>query len=289
LIDILDVSGKILKSVTVGDFTGKNPTSGIKLVGAKSQAQQQRAEILHEISLPAGRIILSTKILATGTGKTQGNPAQLFISFCVTSVTAQNLALNVNLPLEGTVEGKANGAVVSAKNSPASIGISIVGKSEKIEVVKNVLVAKSAVTAVSKETPVLWLVVDGSTNAAAVAAKNEVSASMGKMTNSASEPLLSIVNTLDKENAQPADTIAYTLFCKNVGGAQATDVVVSNPIPAGARFLENSATGEKTDITIVRTATAAPQLGEVKEVRWKFLEPLGAGCEKIVTFKVVIL
>lgn len=46
------------------------------------------------------------------------------------------------------------------------------------------------------------------------------------------------------KNVAPGKTVFYTVTYKNDGDQKATDVVIDNPIPAGAKYLPGSATGD---------------------------------------------
>ena len=288
IVEIIDEQGKILKSVTVGDFMGKNSTSGVKLVSARTMSLQHRAEVVHDVALPAGNVRLITRVMKTADAPTQEIPAQMIVSFIASSASTVHVALRVALPLEGTFEAKPNGAVVTAKTAPAAIGIAAMGKTEKVEMLKNVLSVKSSVVAVGKETPVIWLVIDGSANAVLAAAKSEAGTSVDNLLKIAGDPLLRIVNTASKESTLPGDTVTYAVYCKNIGGGAATDVVLTNPVPVGTLYIENSAVGEKTEISVEKDAAVAPQMGRVKLVRWKLLEPLTPGNELVVNYRITI-
>jgi uncharacterized repeat protein (TIGR01451 family) len=136
--------------------------------------------------------------------------------------------------------------------------------------------------------PLLWMVVEGSSSASPSGAKTDAAASLASNVKNSAKPHLIIVTTADKQSTQPADTVTYTLVCVNVGLGSAADVVLKNPIPDGTRYIESSAAGQGTDISVERESKPAPQQGAATVVQWKLNEPLQPGAEKIVSFKVIV-
>ena len=102
------------------------------------------------------------------------------------------------------------------------------------------------------------------------------------------DPNIIVVNTVTKTDAQPGDTVMYTLICKNIGAGDATNVKLSNPVPTGTAYLEGSASGEGTDMSFDRETATPPQSAAVTVVRWTLKDALKGGKEQIVTFKVIV-
>ena len=288
--EFLDAAGKVVKAITVNDLLGKATNNGVRLLRSRVNETGTRAEASYEINFPQGKNELIIRSIATGVAP--GSKAKLLLSFVLKNAAPEIGSLRLSLPIEGSGEAQEGGFVVSAKTQPGSFSSALFPKAQSVTIAKNIVTINGgniAASAKQSETPLLWMVVEGSESAAAANAKNEVAAALKKNTGNINDPNLVIVTTANKQSTQPTDTVTYSVVCINTGLGNATEVVVSNPIPAGTRYVENSATGEKTEITVTRSTVAAPQQGEAKEVRWKLLEALGAGCEQIVTFKVVIL
>ena len=99
---------------------------------------------------------------------------------------------------------------------------------------------------------------------------------------------LSILNSASKLTPFPGDTITYTIIYHNIGTSPAQDVVISNPIPALTTYVDNSAAGDKAEVTIDRKKVAPPQQGEVTGVNWKVTKRINPGEEGTVFFKAVV-
>ncbi len=112
------------------------------------------------------------------------------------------------------------------------------------------------------------------------------------------------------DSGTPGDVLRFTLSYQNTGDEIAIGVVLNNPVPAGTRYLSESATSENTEsllFSIDNGATFnAPELlthesmnpdgkTEIKvaspdiytNIRWQLL-PLDAGTTGSVSFKVQI-
>jgi uncharacterized repeat protein (TIGR01451 family) len=101
-------------------------------------------------------------------------------------------------------------------------------------------------------------------------------------------PELAAVTVTDKKSAAPGDTITYTIIYHNIGTAPAADIVITNPIPANMLYVENSARGEGSDITVEREPVALPKMGIVKSLSWNFKNAIYPGEERSVSYKVVL-
>lgn len=58
-----------------------------------------------------------------------------------------------------------------------------------------------------------------------------------------------IVKRVSAQVSAPGDVLIYTLNYKNVGDEKATAVNVDNPLPAGMKYLADSASGANTQIS----------------------------------------
>lgn len=99
---------------------------------------------------------------------------------------------------------------------------------------------------------------------------------------------LSILNSASIATPYPGDTITYTITYHNIGNAPAQDVVISNPIPINTIYVDNSAAGEKAEVTIDRRKVTPPQQGEVTGVNWKVAKRINPGEEGTVSFKAIV-
>jgi len=288
LIEILDETGKTIKTVSLNEFLGKTTSGGVKLLSNVISSGNRTAETIHEVALPTGTVKLLTRALVTGDKDNAKTPEQLVVTFSLSSDKAQNIALRLLLPVEGTSGIEKNGVILSGKTSVPVIALSVMPSSEHVAVQKNILSIKCPVVNLSGETPMLWLiarVANGATQSASKALAAEIIANSEKVK---ADPNIVVVNMVSKANAQPGDTVTYTLTCKNIGLGDATNIQLSNPVPNGTVYLEGSATGEGTEISVDREAAGQPQAGAATLLRWKLKDALKGGKEQIVTFKVVV-
>lgn len=58
-----------------------------------------------------------------------------------------------------------------------------------------------------------------------------------------------VVKRVPAQTSAPGEVLIYTLNYKNVGDEKATAVKVDNPLPAGARYVADSASGANAEIT----------------------------------------
>jgi len=76
-------------------------------------------------------------------------------------------------------------------------------------------------------------------NAGAIAFANVV-ITVAKKTETS--PNLTLTKSADKTEVQPGDTITYTIIYKNDGASDAINVVITDPIPSGTVYVDQSAT-----------------------------------------------
>lgn len=99
---------------------------------------------------------------------------------------------------------------------------------------------------------------------------------------------LALLNSASKLNPFPGDTITYYITYHNIGTSPAEEIAISNPIPANTVYLEKSAEGENTEITLERKKANLPQIGAVTSVSWKVKKRINPGEEGTVSLKAVI-
>ncbi len=288
VIEILNGTGSTIKTVTLNDFLGKPTSDGVKLLSNTISSDNHRAETIHELELPTGTAKLITRALLSGDKDNTKTPEQLVVTFSLASDNAPNVSLRLLLPLEGSSEAVKDGVILTGKTSSSAIALSVMPGAETISIQKNILSIKSPLNALPGETPMVWLVVRGANGASQSASKALAADIVTASGKTKGDPNIVVVNTVTKPNAQPGDTVMYTLICKNIGAGDATNVLLSNPIPNGTIYLEGSASGEGTDMSFDRETSATPQSGAVTLVRWKLKDALKGGKEQIVTFKVIV-
>ena len=280
VVDILDGAGKTLASVTVNDIIGKSST-GVKSVSSKTIGDRL-SESLYTVSTSNGPVTLKVSALKAGDKENSNAPQQLIITFSLASKSEQNLALRVNLKVDGSATKYQNGVIVSGKTSASAISLVTLPMSNSADVKSNAIVFQSSAKAVSKETPLLWIVAEGA--GSQKGAGEAITAAAQTM----NAPKIVVVNTTSKPNAQPGDTVTYTLVCKNVGTGDATNVVITNPIPTGTLYLAGSASDTDMDVELDRENAPAPQMNPVTQIKWTLKNALRSGDEQNIVFKVLI-
>lgn len=98
------------------------------------------------------------------------------------------------------------------------------------------------------------------------------------------KPDLAAITMVDKPSSKAGDTVLTTIRYFNIGTSPAADVVLDNPIPSGAKYIESSAGGIDTIIDVLRLSG-----GAAKSLSWKFNSPIQPGEERNVSFKLLIL
>lgn len=58
-----------------------------------------------------------------------------------------------------------------------------------------------------------------------------------------------VLKRMPAQSSAPGETLIYTLSYKNVGDEKAVEVKLDNPLPAGTRYVADSATGANTQIS----------------------------------------
>jgi uncharacterized repeat protein (TIGR01451 family) len=101
-------------------------------------------------------------------------------------------------------------------------------------------------------------------------------------------PELAAITTTDRNAVTPGDTMTYTIIYHNIGSAAAADITISNPIPANTVYVENSASGSGSTISVEREKVTLPKVGAVKSVSWNFKEAIYPGEERSAKFKVIL-
>lgn len=277
MVEILDASNAVVKSLSVNDILGK----GVELLPSSSRKPRRLASS-YPVQLPQGEALLILKAIATG-DELSGDQ-QLVVTFVLKSNNAVSAALRVTLPYSGVAEGVSNGFVLTPKSGSAAIVASAFPHATQAKAEMNKLTITSApkITSPSTETAMLWLVIKGVTSSSPTDAKTQARKVIQDNTLGSDEPKLVVVNTADKEQLAQADTASYTLVCANIGTGEATDVVLGNPIPKGARYVEGSATTDGSVFGVdARNA-------DEQNLRWMLSAPLKPGDERIVSFKVVL-
>jgi uncharacterized repeat protein (TIGR01451 family) len=104
-------------------------------------------------------------------------------------------------------------------------------------------------------------------------------------------PSLTLVKSVDRTEAAPAEVLTYTLVYTNTGGADAHAVEVIDPVPAYATYVAGSAVGAGMSITFSHDGGAtwdASDAAPVTHVKWSLGAPLAPASAGTVTLQVRI-
>ncbi len=107
------------------------------------------------------------------------------------------------------------------------------------------------------------------------------------------QPQLTLTEAVDKSIAAPGDTLTYTVVYLNIGVGLATSVVVDEDIPENSTYVENSAAGDGTEMSITFSHNDGvnydlSQSAPVTHIRFSRIPNLAPGGSGSVTFKVVV-
>ncbi len=287
-VEILDNAGKVIKGISVNDFLGKSSNSSVKIISNTISGSGRIMETIHEVKLPSGTTQLITRALLAGDKNNPASPEQIILTFSLKSSVSANLSLRLSLPVDGSAEIKEGGIVLSGKSIPSAIAIAVLPKETKTEVKKNIVTLSSSTISVSDATPLLWLIITGANAASVSGAKSAAETRLSSDSKAFLDPNVVVINSVSKINAQPGDTVMYSVICKNVGIGDATNIVLSSPIPPGTMYVEGSATETQVDLSFEKEKVNAPQVPAVKTIQWKLKDALKSGEERSVSFKVVL-
>jgi uncharacterized repeat protein (TIGR01451 family) len=279
-IDLLDASGKVVRTISVNDILGK-ASDGVKLVSSVIAGSSNRSENTYDVTMPQGKATLVISSLATAGVSTKDAPAKLIVKIALMNAPASVVSAKITLPFDGSAEAKTNGFVLAGHTSTQAITATVFPQPEKVAI------AGKTVTITTKPAKMKNEIVVGMLTIDAANTKNEAAAQLLTAEKSTANDI-TIVTTADKASAQPADTVTYRIVCSNIGKGSVSDIVITNPVSAGTHYLEGSAAGDETQITLDRAAAAAPQLGAVRSIKWKLVNKLSPGDEKVVSFKVIV-
>lgn len=108
-----------------------------------------------------------------------------------------------------------------------------------------------------------------------------------------------------KANVGPGDVVIFTNIVTNSGKEPASDLVVTNPIPANTIYIDGSAEGdaliefsvdggktfdrpERLFVTDKKGREKRARAEDYTHIRWKLKKPLGPGEKALVSFKAKI-
>jgi uncharacterized repeat protein (TIGR01451 family) len=283
-VEILDKDGTVLKSISIGELlAGKG--EGFALVAQPAGPSQARwLEKSYLVDLPQGKVQFSMKALVTGDTPSDRH---LVVTLSLKSDVTMALAIRASLPVNGLAETNGKGFLLSSKAGTATIAVAIYPGSSALASSKSQVTITSPTVSLEsgKESGALWLVMDGVTGNSASSTKQQAIKILKEKRFGESDPRIVVVSNADRPTTQPGEIVTYSVVCKNIGTADATDVTLSNPVSDGMQYLEGSATSNGSTVSFEPGGAASA----VKKINWRFHDPIRPGEERQVSFKVRVL
>ncbi|MBS4028864.1 MAG: hypothetical protein KGZ58_09515 [Ignavibacteriales bacterium] len=101
-------------------------------------------------------------------------------------------------------------------------------------------------------------------------------------------PEIIAVTKANKLSTISGDTILYSIVYHNIGTDGATDVNLNNSIPNGTVYIDESAGGNGSSLTVTRE-TLSDATNRVSSITWNYKDAIMPGDERIAFFKVRVL
>lgn len=137
---------------------------------------------------------------------------------------------------------------------------------------------------------VMRVKVSATTAEGAEQAKQQAANLVAFLSGGVAEPDLMVMTFADKTDTQPGEVITYTILYHNIGTAPMKDVLLTNPIPVGASYVEGSAGGRDAEIEIKRSEphVQTGTMGVATHIIWKIGRTVRPGEQGQVLFKVLV-
>jgi uncharacterized repeat protein (TIGR01451 family) len=217
------------------------------------------------------------------------------MTFAVTSEKPMEMSMRLSAACDGasgaeghswfvgdSLNGEAGQAMVVMTAGPAS-SVACQAPKRKGEPALLTIESKSAQLPASAKTELLTLTIAGTTVGAPAHTLKQARNIMGYFNTQAPKPELAAITSVDRPHTISGDTLTYTIEYHNIGTAPGKDVEINNPMPSGARYLEDSAEGDGGAVTVARSAQ-----NDAVSIQWKSAAAIQPGEHRSVRFKVVI-
>ncbi|HVZ38990.1 MAG TPA: hypothetical protein VHI13_06915 [Candidatus Kapabacteria bacterium] len=284
-IEILGDRG-VRKEITASDLAGQSSDGSVTLLASDVNLPGRYVRHMYDVRMSGGgNLRLVTKVLATGDA---AGAHPFLVSYSLAGSNAEKLALRITLPFQGSAEARPDGFVIASKSDPAAMAGVVLPRPQGVAIVANSIAITGRSTELQsggRETPMLWLQIDGAGGATPAAARAAAVAMLGDAAAATSGPNIIVVSATDRPNVNPHDTVSMTLIYVNVGTQSASGVMLRNPVPAGTQYLASSAEGDGMRVEYDRSAEND---GEIRAVRWTMNGELRPGEERIARFKTVV-
>lgn len=291
VIEIWNDKGALLKAITGADLLGKS-SGGVTLASADAVVPGRYLRSVYDVALGGGRIVrLIVKAIATGDPADAHGRHPLLVTYALAGDAGDKLALKVMLPTDGLLDSSPLGFTVSARRSTAAFAAVVSPAPQHVDVAANVVSITSQAVALEREgreTPMLWMQIDGTSGGSPQAARESAVRGLKAAESAVAGPNIIVVSSVDKPNVNPADTVVMTLICVNVGTQNASGVTLRNPVPQGTAYLDKSAGGDDMEIGFDHARVADGTAGEISAVHWTMNGAMKPGEERVASFKTIV-
>jgi uncharacterized repeat protein (TIGR01451 family) len=284
VIEILGPGNNVIKTMSLNELLG-NGSNGAITTRPSSVMNARRVETQYDIPTPGGPLQLIIRGIVTGDDEGSAGGQQLLVTFSLKGTSSVPAGLRVTLPVTGSAEPGDHGFIVLPKAGGVALGASVFpyGATTSIKNNRVVLTSPTASIPPNRDVANLWFVI---ASFAGSAPKVEAGKWLAESAPAVDDPRVVVVSSADKKATQPRDTVTYTLIFANIGTGTASDVSLSNPIPKGTWYLAQSATSNGFTVSFSHAGGAGSS--EVTAITWKTPQPVLAGEERIVSFKVIV-
>mgnify|MGYP003341708629 CR=1 FL=1 len=285
LLELRDATtNTVLRTVTVGDLLGRTAPGWRPLAsGAKSDSA-----VTNRFSFDAGAssYTLTWNVRRVSDGHFPAGNA-VSVSFLLAGRRAISVRARFLGAVTGSMKNDPNGCVIADTASGHAIAIAAsAGASVGAASAPSRFVVESGAVALSpsQATPILAFTAVGTTALLPAQAETQARGALAYARTGAAAPQVVVTTTVDRPSASRGDTVTYTIDYCNIGADTATAVELGNPIPSRSRYVEDSATGERSEITVLRSDDRTP-----RSLSWRFFDPIAPGARRTVRFKVIVV
>ncbi|HLX11967.1 MAG TPA: DUF11 domain-containing protein [Bacteroidota bacterium] len=297
VLELIDAANnQTIKKITLDEYYGKE-NSGWKYLPNESQSSARGSSAAFSTTKGKTTYTIYRDLTLVDDANLPGGK-RLDISFAVKSSTPTKLKARFLGTAEGVFSTKGSIFTITGNEKSVMAALvvrtpadsKIVAEAKKGNVEPFTVTSGAVSVSSDKKAVVLSMNVTGTSTPIAKYMNEQVQTLRSYLeTHGAPKPKMVQEVTADETAKNPGDTVVYTVTCDNIGTAPAAEIQIQNRIPAGARYIEDSAEGEGSDITIARNPAQQPQIGAATAITWKFKTPFAPGEERLVKFKVVLL
>jgi uncharacterized repeat protein (TIGR01451 family) len=293
VMEITDATtNQIVKSISLEEFFGKENSSWKKVsdaTGAEKNKNVSRFEFNYN-----GKKIQFVRTIEEK--KDNGLPLgkSIVFSFSVQTETPMNLHARFLTRIEGKLR-KAGGLYVITPSDTSFAGhpaillhVTPSAKLEQDEKNSSFILTNSSISANPKASTVLFsFTVTGTSVEFVEHTTKQIENIASYLTSKKAAPNMVSTTTVNKTSVSPGDTLIYTIYSHNIGTAPAADIVINNPVPEGSTYIEGTAAGTGTTVSVSREPSNGTQAGRAKSISWNYSSPFLPGEERSVSFQVI--